>query len=299
MLRLDDPGSIWIVETGSVALFSVPLNRDDRDALGGPRRYLFSVGPGEAMFGLPPADGDACEIVIAVALEDSVLRHLGALEPGQTPPGSRLTGAELADRWVANWNRSALGLDLPEPGDPGTLPGALREFHAGLMRRLEEAARKERTAERARIEDRERRSGEVVSRALSELTSVLEPRCDAPPQGSDLFVAACLVGQFLGIRMRRPSPWQQASGGGEQVEAIAQASHVRVRKVVLHDGWWRSDCGPLLAFRGARPLTGGPASLATGLPVRRPGEPRRGRASTAELAAELRARGMGLLPAPS
>ena len=37
----------------------------------------------------------------------------------------------------------------------------------------------------------------------------------------------------------------------DPVRRLAAASRIRVRRVLLHDGWWREDCGPLLAFVGS------------------------------------------------
>ena len=48
ILRLDEPGSCWVVESGEVAVFSVHLRDEHED---GARRYRFTAGPGEALFG--------------------------------------------------------------------------------------------------------------------------------------------------------------------------------------------------------------------------------------------------------
>lgn len=45
---LDDPQLVWVVQSGSMALFAVTVNHG---IVEGTRRYLFSCGPGEALFG--------------------------------------------------------------------------------------------------------------------------------------------------------------------------------------------------------------------------------------------------------
>lgn len=66
----------------------------------------------------------------------------------------------------------------------------------------------------------------------------------------DLLLDACrLVGGAQGIDVR---PGFGDDGDREQhdaLEAIARASRMRVRQVLLKGRWWRTDNGPLLAFR--------------------------------------------------
>jgi ATP-binding cassette subfamily C protein len=64
-------------------------------------------------------------------------------------------------------------------------------------------------------------------------------------------LAACrLVGPQLGVHVQpAPRPAQQP-GPAAAVAAIARASRVRFRRVVLRGDWWRQDNGPLLAFSG-------------------------------------------------
>lgn len=41
---------------------------------------------------------------------------------------------------------------------------------------------------------------------------------------------------------------------GMTVEKIAEASHFICRKVILEDGWWKSDCGPIIGFMDDVPV---------------------------------------------
>jgi len=45
---LDDPQTVWLVQSGSVALFAVKVNQG---VIEGIRRYLFSCDSGAALFG--------------------------------------------------------------------------------------------------------------------------------------------------------------------------------------------------------------------------------------------------------
>ncbi|HEU4586886.1 MAG TPA: NHLP bacteriocin export ABC transporter permease/ATPase subunit [Gemmatimonadaceae bacterium] len=63
-------------------------------------------------------------------------------------------------------------------------------------------------------------------------------------------LAACrVVGAELGIAIVRPPRFAGSTSRSDPIEAIAHASRIRSRRVVLRDAWWREDNGPLLGFR--------------------------------------------------
>jgi ATP-binding cassette subfamily C protein len=63
-----------------------------------------------------------------------------------------------------------------------------------------------------------------------------------------LLTAAGAVGRALGIEIRPPARSETIERVKEPIEAIARASKVRMRRVLLTGNWWRKDCGPLLAY---------------------------------------------------
>jgi len=245
ILRLSEEDAWWIVESGSVGLFAVPF---EGGVAIGPRRFFFGAGPGEAVFAMGPVPVGHPAIV-AVALEDCRLTRF-PLQVGAEPEGP---GRDMADAWTASW-RAAVG-DVPDAGPAGG-PTTLAAFHRALFERVHAISRDESREECERFEARERRSREMTYQAVSELTTVLTPGEEAMPPGSALFLAAYVVGQAGGIRLRRPAGWREDDARTDPVDLIAAASHVRSRKVLLHDGWTRQDCGPLLAFtaRERKPL---------------------------------------------
>jgi ATP-binding cassette subfamily C protein len=229
LFRLDDARAVWVVERGGLALFRVASIAGE---LHGARRFLFSCGEGDLLFGLPFAESSHRQEVVAVALEPTVLRRL------ETPPDEA-----AVERWKNYWRLSHVAFEWPTAAEPPAL------YHAALIRRIEELRSRDDREELSRIQERERRSQETVSHALTELTSVLARRPAEVGGGTGLFAAAGVVGKALGIAIRRPASWEEEAGDIDRVEAMARASRVRVRKVVLHDSWWKQDCGPLLAFR--------------------------------------------------
>jgi ATP-binding cassette subfamily C protein len=98
-LPLDDPTLAWIVEAGEAAVFAVEL---DGTAPLGPRRYVFSARPGEALFGLSSDAGTRLGY-LAVGLADTRVRpaRLAALQQQADDPAARPPLAKLLDGWVS------------------------------------------------------------------------------------------------------------------------------------------------------------------------------------------------------
>ncbi len=88
-LQLDDPKTIWLVESGAIAVFAVTLREGK---VSGQRRYLFTAKPTEAVFGVKQSfDSEAVasndserpgeasnkhRSLVAVAVEETVLRSV-------------------------------------------------------------------------------------------------------------------------------------------------------------------------------------------------------------------------------
>jgi NHLM bacteriocin system ABC transporter ATP-binding protein len=69
-------------------------------------------------------------------------------------------------------------------------------------------------------------------------------------------MAARAVGDALGVSVRPAAPSEHPATLRDPLEAIARASHLRLRRVRLSDYWWQHDSGPLLAYtrEGQRPV---------------------------------------------
>ena len=68
-LLLHDPQTVWVIRRGSIGLFTVPVK--DGTTVGA-RRYLGSLGPGEALFGVAQTPGEGCGL-LAVPFEATEL----------------------------------------------------------------------------------------------------------------------------------------------------------------------------------------------------------------------------------
>jgi NHLM bacteriocin system ABC transporter ATP-binding protein len=72
----------------------------------------------------------------------------------------------------------------------------------------------------------------------------------------DAVVAACqMVGAALGLPIRFPRG-DDLNEATDRLGAVARASRLRTRRVVLREEWWRGEAGPMLGFmdNGARPV---------------------------------------------
>jgi ATP-binding cassette subfamily C protein len=244
VLRLAGQERLWLVERGSLALFAVGHGGE---AGRGVRRFLFERGPGEALFGLPETGPEAHWTVVAVALEpvrlstfplDQALDRLGAA-----------AATRAAEAWIAAWG-ACLGRSLAPPAGGAALE-RLPQLHAELLRALGEQCDAQRNNDEDRLAARERGASAATRDSLGRLLSVLEPGQETALRGSELFVAAHAVARAAGVTLRPPPP-PAGRETRDPVARIAETSHVRVRRVVLRDSWWRQDVGPLLAVERER-----------------------------------------------
>ncbi|MBE9180196.1 NHLP bacteriocin export ABC transporter permease/ATPase subunit [Oculatella sp. LEGE 06141] len=109
-LLLNEPQLIWRVQSGSLALFAVPVQNGTVE---GDRRYLFNIKPGEALFGMELA-GEQHFALIAVPLEPTELLPVPISEATQHP-GFR----SLLENWVHSLGQIK---GLPQPKSVGIVP---------------------------------------------------------------------------------------------------------------------------------------------------------------------------------
>ena len=143
-------------------------------------------------------------------------------------------------------------LSLLERGEVWSSLRAFQRLVArGSLLAMEEASAGERFRQRRRHAEREA----LMRHAFTELVAAHDAAAGTGPlantgatgvAGDDSFAFACRhVGAALGLSLAQGSKRVVASLA-DPVAAIARASAVRVRQVLLEDRWWRSDNGPLL-----------------------------------------------------
>lgn len=141
-------------------------------------------------------------------------------------------------------------------GGQDALCAGLRRLHALLLRRLIELTATGRQDEMVRLENREQMQRRRATGAIEAMHSVLEAIPTIKPRESPLLTAMSLVGAELGVDIAPPPKSENLSRVKNEAEAIARASRVRHRKILLRGMWWKSDCGPIVGFlkEGHRPV---------------------------------------------
>lgn len=105
-------------------------------------------------------------------------------------------------------------------------------------------------ADRARLRQRASSENRLVGAMLANLAESVELEDDEPLAATDddpLLAAAKVVGSAMNIAVQGPRTGK-AESFRDPIAAIARASNVRTRRVVLRESWWQEDNGPLLGF---------------------------------------------------
>ena len=105
LLLLNDPQKVWLVQSGSLAVFTTLFEGSEPK---GSRRYLFSVNAGEALFGATPKQQRG---ILAVALEET---ELVALEFDDLVVGDGEAIA-LIQTWIHHIGKSLIAGNLTAP----------------------------------------------------------------------------------------------------------------------------------------------------------------------------------------
>ncbi|MBW4596288.1 MAG: NHLP family bacteriocin export ABC transporter peptidase/permease/ATPase subunit [Brasilonema angustatum HA4187-MV1] len=168
-----------------------------------------------------------------------------------------------ANMWLQADNAVELkSVNTLEIEDINSLLGGLSQLQTYFLYCINLLQRQEVDAELLRFQARERLERQVMQETLAELASVLpQPNSDRLNNPSEfsssldstdpdqaLLIAAGAVGRALGIKICPPAASEDLSRVQDPVEAIARASHIRVRRIQLRDKWWEKDSGAMLAF---------------------------------------------------
>jgi NHLM bacteriocin system ABC transporter ATP-binding protein len=321
LLALDEAKGGYLVAEGLLDVFAIEPGDEGRP---GPRRYLFTAGPGDTLFCLPARDGETWRLAAsgspdcraaALTWEEAAARgeypgqavdawttrltealtgrpalpaKTVVLTPGE--PAGYQAGTRLAPGDAVVWARLKQGeaVYLDPGGEAGSaLPGtfvplagrawlsltedarvgaaatvellglglldeALAAFNGRLLDALRVRAARETQARRERLAAKARHDRLGVSLALAKIARVLLPddKSVLPPPGTgDPLAAACrLVAEASRVSLEDKDVPPGPGGHARRLEALAVASGFRLRKVILEEGWFTRDCGPLVVF---------------------------------------------------
>ncbi|MEH2229392.1 MAG: NHLP bacteriocin export ABC transporter permease/ATPase subunit [Nostoc sp.] len=265
-LVLDNPLTVWQIESGAIAVFAILIDQ----GIEGTRRYLFSVNAGEALFGISANNHK----FLAVSIENTVLLQISAPECEQWISQEK-DEAESFIKLVQIWEQniqSCVGNTfstrlyerlrerphfsiVPVFSHTEKLPNwneiqvTLSELHSDFCEILTQIEQEELAAKWTQFQARQQLNSQVKVNALGELASVLKPKqAELMQAGTPLLIAAGAVGRALGIKILPPVRSEDMKRIKEPLEAIARASRIRIRRVLLNERWWQKDSGPLLAY---------------------------------------------------
>ncbi|HEY9767401.1 MAG TPA: NHLP bacteriocin export ABC transporter permease/ATPase subunit [Coleofasciculaceae cyanobacterium] len=327
-ILLNDPQTVWLVQTGAIATFAVTVKDD---LITGNRRYLFNCESGEALFGTVPSSGKTDSQILAVPIGETELIKIEreyldflvtnadlnilalwvknwldkfkdilstasmppiqvkagqgrfSLNNGQTwqPESNTVVWLKIEQgylRWLgkeeltltnatatiplndAIWLSADGAVQLTTQTtntlqDANTFLAGLSQLHKLFLTYVKFQTTQEYQEELDRLNAQSNLDRQVTVTALSELASPLMTRSpDLYAGGAPLLVAAGAVGRALGVTIRPPSASENLNRVKEPLEAIARASRLRLRQVLLRDDWWTTDCGALVAYKEEQPV---------------------------------------------
>lgn len=128
------------------------------------------------------------------------------------------------------------------------LTSGLSQFHALMLRRLASLDAEDKQDELLRLEQRAILQQRLTGTALQTAAAVLDPRADFPIRENPLLTAMSAVGHGLGLEIRPPLRSENLNRLKDPLQAIARASRIRHREVLLRGEWWKTDCGPLVGY---------------------------------------------------
>jgi NHLM bacteriocin system ABC transporter ATP-binding protein len=149
---------------------------------------------------------------------------------------------------------SFTGLDTTEVLRRDLELHGLQFFHHCVIARLNRETVEDEARERARALRRDRSSAQRMNQAIRALASPLNPEARTLATASDPWLACCrMAGEFQNIPFaavpdRRASESHEVESS-DPITAICRASGVRFRSVLLNEGWWKQEHGPLVARR--------------------------------------------------
>ncbi len=253
ILLLDDPDSIWVIESGSMAVYAGKI---EDAVLQSAKRYLFGVETGEAVFGFatnfqksPKANNSRC--ILAVATTETRLYRLTHLELSS----SRTPDTHLITTWFERLSSVFSLTNIPLPPQSLSLHTPwetqriiLGNFHDSFVSSLQELEQQAQQENLLQFQARASLNREMTATAVTEFVSLLGEPNIVSITGDPLLVAAGAVGRAMDIPIRPPGKSEDMKRVKDPIDALARASRMRIRRVLLSERWFRADCGPLLGY---------------------------------------------------
>ncbi|SKB13850.1 Cyclic nucleotide-regulated ABC bacteriocin/lantibiotic exporter (fragment) [Planktothrix sp. PCC 11201] len=242
-LLLDNPQTIWLVKSGSLAVFTTLF--EGNEPLGS-RRYLFSVHAGEALFGATPKERRG---LLAISVEETEVTSLNINDFITRIQAGDHSNFTLLSNWIKHWQELGIQDFFLDCQNFKISLSKMTQFHDILLDYLILAEIQKKQEKFQRFQEREHLNRQVREAALEALTGVLEPhKTECFAEGTPLLIASGAVGRAMGITIHPPAQSEILNRVQDPLDAIANSSQFRTRRVVLTGDWWKQEYGPLLAY---------------------------------------------------
>lgn len=259
-LLLADPECIWMIDQGKVAVFTVFLTNGEAV---GARDFLFEAEPRDILLGINPEDEEQQLALLAAGISGTRLlqldmdRYLEACADEEQQEDF----INAINSWAGNLAASAAFTEPPRISCSGGIFWAdeadeagsrldLAGFHRNAVRAVLAQRLNREREEKKRFQARIKNNRRLMEDALGRLLSTMQPAkgftSDEEYSGDALLDACRLVGHASRIKIVPPQ--NKKTSSGYTLEEIADASRIRIRKVLLKERWWNQDSGPILAY---------------------------------------------------
>lgn len=151
--------------------------------------------------------------------------------------------------WLEADDPLSLFLQKTPEIDQSDLLNGLQKLQIYLLRHVQSITEQDAQISLERFQERQRLNQQVTQQTIDQLVSVLNPQqADLDQSQTPLLIAAGAIAKTMGVTIVPPAKSEDLSRVQEPLEAIARASHLRLRRVLLRDRWWRKDGSPMLAY---------------------------------------------------
>ncbi|MEL6815935.1 MAG: NHLP bacteriocin export ABC transporter permease/ATPase subunit, partial [Cyanobacteria bacterium J06598_3] len=159
-----------------------------------------------------------------------------------------------ANTWLQAQNPSQLQTYQPDDltlseQTLSDLTEGIEQFYRYALAVVEQLLTEKRQTVQQQFHQRQQLNEQTTQHALQGLASLLKPVDNSYLSAeTPLLIAAGAVGHVLGVEISPPSQSENLAQIKEPLEAIARASQLRLRQVLLRGQWWQQDSGPMVAY---------------------------------------------------
>ncbi len=269
-ILLNDPNSIWVIQSGTMALFAITIKAG---VVEGTRRYLCSISRGESLFG---TDASSHRQILAVPMGETELLQLDRECFRDMIANGDVDAIACIQIWLQHLSTALLSFEKitlndntclqaieevqlaiktnSEIRNSDTILSELSQLHTQLLSCFQLLDQWEAEQELQRLRASQDLTRQATSEAIGELASTLSRKDENFfLEGTPLLIAAGAVGRAIGVKIRPPARSENLQRVKDPLEAIVRASRIRMRQVLLRGRWWEKDCGCLVAYRRLQP----------------------------------------------